>query len=153
MSNNQISLRPTSAFIGASWACLVLGMGAYLIGLWNGPMAISEKGFYFGALMLGLFAAVSLQKTVRDRIEGIPVTHVYNGMCWAGLLIALAMLTVGLFNATFDLAVKGFYAMAYLLSLFAVVTVQKNVRDMKAFRGNDGESMAAEPDSRLNEAS
>jgi uncharacterized membrane protein YiaA len=149
---NQISLRPTGAFIGASWACLIIGMGAYLIGLWNGPMALSEKGFYFGALMLGLFAAISLQKTIRDRLEGIPVTHVYYGVCWAGLLIALTMLTAGLFNATFDLSVKGFYGMAYVLSLFAVVTVQKNVRDMKAFRGADTDASPAEPDARFNEA-
>lgn len=134
MTSNQTHLRPTGAFIGAAWASLIIGMGAYFVGLWNGPMPLNEKGYYFGALMLGLFAAISLQKTVRDRLEGIPVTNVYTGVCWSGLVIALLMLTVGLFNATFDLSVKGFYGMAYLLSMFAVVTVQKNVRDLQVFR-------------------
>jgi len=29
---------PTPAFIGASWAALILGVGAYLIGLFNATM-------------------------------------------------------------------------------------------------------------------
>jgi uncharacterized membrane protein YiaA len=151
MNTNHTHLRPTGAFVGAAWASLAIGMGAYLIGLWNGPMQLNEKGFYFGTLMLGLFAAISLQKTVRDRLEGIPVTNVYTGVCWAGLVIALLMLTVGLFNAAFDLSVKGFYGMSYLLSVFAVVTVQKNVRDLQAFRGTAAAPvLEAEP--RIDEA-
>ncbi|MBU9199966.1 hypothetical protein KTD31_00935 [Burkholderia multivorans] len=148
MNNNQISLRPTGAFVGASWASLVIGMGAYLIGLWNGPMPLNEKGFYLATLLLGLFAAISLQKTVRDRLEGIPVTNVYTGVCWSGLVIALLMLTIGLFNATVDLSVKGFYGISYLLSLYAVVTVQKNVRDLSVFRGTEPEKTAAEAEGR-----
>jgi uncharacterized membrane protein YiaA len=31
---------------------------------------------------------------------------------------------------------KGFYAMSFALSLFAVVAVQKNVRDLKQFERN-----------------
>jgi uncharacterized membrane protein YiaA len=36
-----------------------------------------------------LFSAVSLQKSVRDRIEGIPVTGIYYGLCWVSLGIGL----------------------------------------------------------------
>jgi uncharacterized membrane protein YiaA len=38
-------------------------------------------------------------------------------------------MSIGLWNATISLAEKGFYGMAYLLSLFAAITVQKNTRD------------------------
>lgn len=152
MNNHPTTLRPTGAFVGASWASLVIGIGAYLIGLWNGPMPLNEKGFYFAILLLGLFAAISLQKTVRDKLEGIPVTNVYSGVCWAGLVIALLLLVIGLFNASFDLSVKGFYGIAYLLSLYSVVTVQKNVRDLHAFRGTEGEKPAVEPEHRSEEA-
>ena len=38
-------------------------------------------------------------------------------------------MSIGLWNATITLAEKGFYGMAYLLSLFAAITVQKNTRD------------------------
>ncbi|MCY1364807.1 Inner membrane protein YiaA [compost metagenome] len=84
--------------------------------------------------MYGLFSAVSLQKSVRDRIEGIPVTGIYYGLCWVSLGLSVALLTVGLWNATLAASEKGFYAMAFLLSLFGAVAVQKNIRDVAQFR-------------------
>src|SRR5688500_2307200 len=62
-------LRPTAAFIGASWGALFVGAIAYLVGLWNAQMPLYEKGYYFTILMFGLFAAVSLQKSVRDQLQ------------------------------------------------------------------------------------
>jgi len=123
------SPRPTAAFVFASWTALLIGAGAYLIGLWNAALALNEKGYYFTLLMYGLFAAVSLQKSVRDRAEGIRVTAIYFGLCWISVMLALLLLTVGLMNATMALSEKGFYAMSFVLSLFAAVAVQKNVRD------------------------
>jgi uncharacterized membrane protein YiaA len=43
------------------------------------------------------------------------------------------LLTVGLWNASLLLSEKGFYAMSFVLVLFAIVAVQKNVRDLAAF--------------------
>ncbi|MCC4634672.1 inner membrane protein YiaA [Xanthomonas dyei] len=121
--------KTSSAFIAASWAALLAGGAAYLIGLWNAQMLLNEKGYYFTLLLFGLFASVSLQKSVRDRADGIPVTGLYYAICWFSLIIALVLLAVGLFNATLLLSEKGFYAMAYALSLFGAVAVQKNTRD------------------------
>lgn len=135
--------RPTGAFIGASWAALFVGAITYLVGLWNAQMALNEKGYYFTILMYGLFSAVSLQKSVRDRLEGVPVTGIYYGLCWMSLGIALALLAVGLWNATLTPSEKGFYAMAFLLSLFAAVAVQKNVRDVALLAAHG--SPAAQP--------
>ena len=73
--------RPSSAFIGASWLALLIGILTYLAGLWNAGMALNEKGYYFTILMYGLFSAISLQKSVRDRAEGIAVTGIYFGLC------------------------------------------------------------------------
>lgn len=127
--------RPTGAFIGASWAALFIGASTYLVGLWNAPqMQLNEKGYYFTILMYGLFAAISLQKSVRDRLEGISVTGIYFGLCWLSLGLSVSLLSVGLWNATLALSEKGFYAMSFLLSLFAAVAVQKNVRDVALFR-------------------
>ena len=127
----RISSKPTPAFVGASWAALFLGMGTYLYGLWNAPaMQRNEKGFYLALLILGLFSAVSLQKTVRDRSEGLPVTGTYFGVCWVALGSALLLMSVGLWNAgTVTRSEKGFYAMSFALALFASVAVQKNIRD------------------------
>ncbi|WP_115554771.1 inner membrane protein YiaA [Xanthomonas arboricola] len=121
--------KTSPAFIAASWAALLAGSAAYLIGLWNAQMLLNEKGYYFTLLLFGLFASVSLQKSVRDRADGIPVTGLYYAICWFSLIIALVLLAIGLINATLLLSEKGFYAMAYALSLFGAVAVQKNTRD------------------------
>ena len=122
--------RPSAAFIGVSWLALFADALTYNIGLWNATMALNEKGYYFTILMYGLFASVSLQKAVRDRLEGIPVTTLYFGLCWISVLLCILLLTVGLWNSTLIASEKGFYAMSYLLSLFGAVAVQKNVRDL-----------------------
>jgi uncharacterized membrane protein YiaA len=125
--------RPTGAFVGASWAALFVGALTYLVGLWNAAMPLNEKGYYFTLLMYGLFSAVSLQKSVRDRLEGIPVTGIYFGLCWFSLGLSVVLLAIGLWNATLAASEKGFYAMGFLLALFAAVAVQKNVRDVALF--------------------
>lgn len=128
--------RPTSAFVGASWLALIIGSLTYLIGLWNGEMALNEKGYYLTILLYGLFAAVSLQKSVRDRLEGTPVTGIYFSLCWVSVGASLTLLAVGLWNAELTASEKGFYAMSFVLSLFAAVAVQKNVRDVTLLEGN-----------------
>lgn len=130
---NSSIQKPTGAFVAASWVALFLGGLAYIVGLWNAKMLLNEKGFYLILLILGLFSAVSLQKSVRDRLEGIPVTSIYYGLCWSVLGMALILLTVGLWNAELASSEKGFYAMAFLFSLFGAVAVQKNIRDMAPF--------------------
>jgi uncharacterized membrane protein YiaA len=121
--------QPSNAYIGASWLALVVGVSAYLIGLWNAEILLSEKGYYLTVLLYGLFAAVSIQKSVRDQEEGIPVTGIYIGLSWASILLAILLLVIGLWNATMFLSEKGFYGMSFVLSLFAAITVQKNTRD------------------------
>ena len=130
---------PTPAFIGASWVALLSGTVAYIIGLWNAEMALNEKGYYFTILLFGLFAAISVQKAVRDRMEGIPVTDLYYGLSWFATIAALILLTVGLWNAAMTRSEKGFYAMSFLLSLFAAIAVQKNTRDIRAYRAMNNE--------------
>ena len=122
---------PSAAFIGASWAALCIGVTAFLVGLWNAEMELNEKGYYFTVLMFGLFAAISVQKAVRDQIDGIPVTNIYYGLAWFATLLSILLLTVGLWNAALLRSEKGFYAMSYVLSLFAAIAVQKNIRDMR----------------------
>ncbi len=126
--------KPTGAFVGASWVALLIGVSSYLIGLWNAPsMELNEKGYYFTILLFGLFAVISIQKTIRDRAEDIPVTNIYYGVAWFSVVASLSLLVIGLWNADMILSEKGFYGLAMLLSLFGAITVQKNVRDMAVF--------------------
>ncbi|MGY0216342.1 inner membrane protein YiaA [Endozoicomonadaceae bacterium StTr2] len=151
--NNNIQ-KPTSAFVGASWGALLTGLGAYLFGLWNSDMQLNEKGYYFAVILFGLFAAVSLQKSVRDRLEGINVTGIYYAICWFSLAASITLLGVGLWNATLELSEKGFYGMAYILSVYAAVAVQKNVRDLAVDAAentvdhyDDAEPVGSQPES------
>ena len=121
--------KPSAAFVGASWVALGTGAIGFLIGLWRADMQLNEKGFYFTVLMFGLFAVVSLQKSVRDKLEGVPVTDLYYGICWFTTILSIVLLAVGLWNATILPSEKGFYAFSFLLGLFGAVTVQKNIRD------------------------
>ena len=49
--------------------------------------------------------------------------------CLVVFIISVALLMVGLWNATLLLSEKGFYGLAFFLSLFGTVAVQKNIRD------------------------
>ena len=131
------TLPPSNAFIGASWVALLIGITAFLIGLWNAEMELNEKGYYFTVLMFGLFSAISVQKAVRDQMEGIPVTNIYYGLAWFCTLLSIVLLTVGLWNAEILKSEKGFYAMSFVLSLFAAIAVQKNTRDMKSSQSKE----------------
>jgi uncharacterized membrane protein YiaA len=130
MQSKQI-LKPSAAFIGASWMALITGVSAFIIGLWNADMELNEKGYYFTVLMFGLFSAISVQKAVRDQLENIPVTNLYYGLAWFATILSVILLTVGLWNADLLRSEKGFYAMSFLLSMFAAIAVQKNTRDLK----------------------
>lgn len=126
--------KPTAAFIGASWLVLLIGMFCYLIGLYNASeMQLSEKGYYFTILLFGLFSVISIQKTIRDRAEDVPVTNIYYGVAWLCVIVSITLLAIGLYNSSMHLSEKGFYGLAMVMSLFAVIAVQKNVRDLAVF--------------------
>ena len=129
--------QPSAAFIAASWSAFFIGTIAFIIGLWNANMQLNEKGYYFTVLMFGLFAAISVQKAVRDQLEDIPVTNLYYGIAWFATILSIVLLTIGLWNAELEKSEKGFYAMSFTLSVFAAIAVQKNTRDMKAFKTTD----------------
>jgi len=74
---------------------------------------------------------------VRDQLEGIPVTNIYYGLAWFSTILSIILLTVGLWNAQLTKSEKGFYAMSFVLSLFSVIAVQKNIRDMKQSKNDE----------------
>jgi uncharacterized membrane protein YiaA len=125
--------KTSNAFIAASWVALGAGTVGYIVGLARAEMLLNERGYYFTVLMFGLFSVVSLQKSVRDRLENLPVTDIYYGICWFGTILSIVLLTVGLWNATILPSEKGFYGFAFLLALFGAISVQKNTRDNMSF--------------------
>ena len=131
---NTVTNHPTSkAFAVASMAAMAVGTAGFLVGLWNAEMHVNEKGFYFTILAFGMYSAISIQKCVRDRAEGIQVSPIYLGLSWAAIATAIGLLVIGLYNAnTLAHSEKGFYGIAYVLCIFTAVTVQKNTRDLIA---------------------
>jgi uncharacterized membrane protein YiaA len=121
--------KTSNAFIASSWVALGAGMVGYLVGLWRAEMLLNEKGYYFTVLMFGLFSVISLQKSVRDKLENYPVTDLYYGLCWFATILSIALLIVGLWNVSLLPSEKGFYAFAFLLAMFGAIAVQKNTRD------------------------
>jgi uncharacterized membrane protein YiaA len=121
--------KTSSAFVAASWIAMGTGIIGFLIGLFRAEMMLNEKGYYFTILMYGLFAVISLQKAVRDRLEGIPVTDIYYGISWFSTILAILLLIIGLWNAELLPSEKGFYAFSFLLAIFGAIAVQKNTRD------------------------
>lgn len=140
---------PSPAYVGATWAAMVVGFAAFVIGLFNADMMLNEKGYYFCVLMFGLFSAVAVQKSVRDSLEGIPVSNIFYGISWICAAAAIVMLVIGLWNADLALSEKGFYGMAFALSMFAAMTVQKNVRDNMAAKRRVFEDSTKEANSKL----
>lgn len=125
-------LNPTSSFTGAAWAVLAIGVISFLVGVIRvDTLALSEKGFYVAVLALGLYAAISLQKTVRDKAEGLPISPMYWSISWGALSLAIILLVIGLYNSELQLNEKGFYGLAFTQSLFAIIVIQKNSRDIQ----------------------
>ncbi len=129
--------KTSNAFSAASWVALATGMIGYLIGLWRAEMLLNEKGYYFSIIMFGLFAVISVQKSVRDRLEGLPVTDLYYGLSWFATILSILLLVIGLWNADLLPSEKGFYAFSFLLALFGAIAVQKNTRDNLAAEKGD----------------
>jgi uncharacterized membrane protein YiaA len=136
MEQKQIN-QPSAAFIGASWLVLCTGIISYIVGLTNADMQLNEKGYYFTVLMFGLFSAISVQKAVRDQLEGIPVTNLYYGIAWFCTILSVTLLVIGLWNADLLRSEKGFYGLAFVLSLFSAIAVQKNTRDSKQVKNEE----------------
>ena len=99
MMNNK----PTKPFVITCIAMLIAGTSAFVIGLMNVTMELNEKGYYFAILIFGLFSFVSLQKTVRDKLEGQTISKAYSIMCWVSSAAAVALLAIGLVNADLQL--------------------------------------------------
>jgi uncharacterized membrane protein YiaA len=133
VESKLVPQKPTGAYIGTSWVVLLIGVSFYFIGLYHADMELNEKGLYFSILFFGLFAVISIQKTIRDRAEGIPVTNIYYGLAWGTVLVDLLLMAISLWNADMIMFEKGFYVATMVMSLFAVISVQKNVRDMAVF--------------------
>ena len=61
--------RNTLAFTGMAWASLVLALSFIIVGIWNAPWPVVEKGYYAASFLWGISASFVLAKVIRDNEE------------------------------------------------------------------------------------
>ena len=125
------SLKPTKAYILATWVVFIFSVITFGIGLFNAEMQLNEKGFYISTFIFGLYSVVTLQKTLRDKVEGIKVSAMYYNLSLIGVATPILLTAIGLFNAELQLNEKGFFAVTYITALFSSIVIQKNTRDIE----------------------
>ncbi|MDO7905641.1 YiaA/YiaB family inner membrane protein [Paenibacillus sp. JX-17] len=138
--NRRYSKRNTAAFTLASYFALAAGLFLFCIGVYNADWQLNVKGYYLLCMVLITISCIVVQKVVRDNTEDREArrdnpkhrmrnTAAFTGMSIAGLIIGYAMFAIGLFNADFELNVKGYYIAVILLISYSAIGVQKVTRD------------------------
>lgn len=59
-------IKVTGLYSGICWFAFAASILLLLVGLWNATLALSEKGFYGVSFLMALFAAIAVQRNVRD---------------------------------------------------------------------------------------
>ncbi len=132
--------RNTAAFTAASYFALAAGIFLYCLGIYNADWELNVKGYYLLCMFLIIITSIATQKVVRDNAEDKELrnenpkhrmrnTPAFTGMAVAGLIIGFGMFFIGLFNAPFELNVKGYYIAVMLLISYSAIGVQKVTRD------------------------
>lgn len=138
--NQRYRKRNTPAFTAASYFALGAGLLLFCLGVYNADWELNVKGYYLLCMVLITITCIVVQKVVRDNTEDKEIrldnpkhrmrnTGAFTGMAIAGLIIGYAMFFIGLYNASFDLNVKGYYIAVILLISYSAIGVQKVTRD------------------------
>lgn len=132
--------RNTPAFTFASYFALLAGIFLYSFGIYNDDWQLNVKGYYLLCMFLVIICSFVTQKVIRDNAEDRMIklqnakhrmrnTSAFTAMAFSGLLIGFAMFFIGLYNAPFELNVKGYYIAVMLLISYSSIGVQKVTRD------------------------
>lgn len=138
--NQRYRKRNTAAFTGASYFALSAGLFLFCLGVYNADWELNVKGYYLLCMVLITISCIVVQKVVRDNTEDKELrlhnpkhrmrnTIAFTGMAIGGLIIGFAMFFIGLYNAPFELNVKGYYIAVILLISYSSISVQKVIRD------------------------
>ncbi|WP_339288617.1 YiaA/YiaB family inner membrane protein [Paenibacillus sp. FSL E2-0201] len=138
--NQRYRKRNTAAFTGVSYFALAAGLFLFCLGVYNDDWELNVKGYYLLCMVLITITCIVVQKVVRDNSEDKEMklenpkhrmrnTAAFTIMAFAGLAIGYAMFFIGLYNAPFQLNVKGYYIAVILLISYSAVGVQKVTRD------------------------
>jgi len=117
-----------------------MGLLLFCLGVYNADWELNVKGYYLLCMVLITITCIVVQKVVRDNTEDKEIrldnprhrmrnTSAFTGMAYAGLVIGYAMFFIGIYNAPFELNVKGYYIAVIFLISYSAIGVQKVTRD------------------------
>ncbi|WP_243735253.1 YiaA/YiaB family inner membrane protein [Paenibacillus turpanensis] len=140
MIPQQYQRRNTPAFTAVSYFALAAGLFLFGIGVYNADWQLNVKGYYILCVVLITMGCIVVQKVARDNTEDkflrqdnpkhkMRNTAAFTGMSYLGLFIGYAMFFIGLYNAPFELNIKGYYIAVVLLISYSAIGVQKVIRD------------------------
>lgn len=138
--NQRYRKRNTTAFTAASYFALGAGLFLFCLGVYNADWELNVKGYYLLCMVLITISCIVVQKVVRDNTEDKEMrldnpkhrmrnTQAFTIVSIVGLIIGFAMFFIGLYNADFELNVKGYYIAVILLISYSAIGVQKVTRD------------------------
>lgn len=127
------SLKPSPVFIGASWLVMAFAAIAFTLVLYDLATETTVKGFYAMVVLFAMFGVVALSKSVRDKVEGIPVSPAFYGLSFAAVAIPAVALILMLIFSDFAIATRWLIFICAVLLVYATAAVQKNIRDLAAF--------------------
>lgn len=141
MNHQKYQRRNTPAFTAVSYFAFAAGLFfLFAIGVYNADWQLNVKGYYILCVVLITMTCIVVQKVARDNAEDkflqqdnpkhkMRNTTAFTGMSYIGLLIGYVMFFIGLYNAPFELNVKGYYIAVVLLISYSAIGVQKVIRD------------------------
>ncbi|QMD45913.1 hypothetical protein HVZ38_00815 [Citrobacter freundii] len=104
------------------WILFLSGILTYSIGLWRACPLLSGKGYFFGALMTGMFVTYAYQ-----RAENLNQNDErFASVCQMVMLITIGLLLVGVWNAPLAPIEMGLYPAAFFVCLLGQVLLQRS---------------------------
>ncbi len=103
------------------WLLFLSGALIYCTGLWWSCPLLSEKGYFLGVLMTGMFVTYAYQRAVNLNQND----ERFASVCQMVALITVGLLLVGILNAPLSLLEMGVYPMAFFVCLLGQVLLMR----------------------------
>ena len=97
---------------------LLMSLGAlvYLLGIWRTCPLFSGKGYFLGVLVMGMFAILAHQRTMREKAPD----DGFASLCRLVLLLSVGLLMVGAWFVPAGWDEKIIYVAAWFVCLYGV---------------------------------
>lgn len=101
---------------------LLMAIGAliYLVGIWRTCPLFSGKGYFLGVLVMGMFAMLAHQRTMREERKN---DDGFASLCRPVLLLSIGLLMVGAMFVPAAWNEKAIYVVAWFVCIYGASAV------------------------------